>query len=69
MHQVKDFLATCRKYGIKPGFYYSLATNTYLNVEGGEVQTSPILPGQVCLCIEALTDNVRLSFTPASHRF
>jgi len=45
---VADFLATCRRFGIAPGFYYSIATNEYLNVEGGRVQSQrPLLPGQV----------------------
>jgi alpha-L-fucosidase len=38
---VASFLATCKKYGIRPGFYYSLATNTYLNVEGLVVHPNP----------------------------
>ena len=41
---VASFLATCKKYGIKPGFYYSIATNTFLNVQGRAVQPNP-LPG------------------------
>lgn len=41
---VADFLATCAKYNIRPGFYYSLATNTFLNVAGLSVQPDP-LPG------------------------
>lgn len=43
---VRDFLATCKKYGIKAGFYYSIATNTYLNVQSRNVQPNP-LPGMV----------------------
>ena len=43
---VADFLATCKKYNIKPGFYYSIATNTYLNVQDRAVQPNP-LPGMV----------------------
>lgn len=31
---VASFLATCKKYNIHPGFYYSISTNTYLNVDG-----------------------------------
>ena len=45
---VADFLATCAKYRIRPGFYYSLATNTYLNVEKLSVQPNP-LPGMVAV--------------------
>ena len=41
---VRDFLATCKKYGIRPGFYYSIATNTFLNVDKRSVQPNP-LPG------------------------
>eukprot|EP00051_Salpingoeca_urceolata_P033457 m.20744 g.20744 ORF g.20744 m.20744 type:complete len:460 (+) comp6257_c0_seq1:125-1504(+) len=44
---VADFLETCKKYNVKPGFYYSIATNTYLNVKSRTVQPSPLLPGQV----------------------
>jgi alpha-L-fucosidase len=44
---VKSFLQTCKKYNIHPGFYYSIATNTYLNVDGRVVQPGPLLPGQV----------------------
>jgi len=29
---VKDFVASCKKYGIRPGFYYSLHENWYYNV-------------------------------------
>ena len=38
---VAAFLATCKKFNIRPGFYYSLATNTYLNVEGLVVRPNP----------------------------
>ena len=38
---VRDFFASCKKYGIRPGLYYSLATNIYLNVEGLVVQPNP----------------------------
>jgi len=44
---VGQFIASCKKYGVKPGFYYSLSTNSYLNVLGGRVLSSPLTPGQV----------------------
>jgi len=34
------------KAGIKPGFYYSIVTNSFLNVENGKVQGGPLRPGQ-----------------------
>lgn len=30
---VKDFFESCRKYGIKPGLYYSVTCNAFLNVD------------------------------------
>jgi len=44
---VKDFVASCQKAGIKPGFYYSIVTNSFLNVVNGNVQDGPLKPGQV----------------------
>jgi alpha-L-fucosidase len=32
---VKDFIASCRKYGILPGLYYSCEANSYLNIHKG----------------------------------
>jgi alpha-L-fucosidase len=52
---VADFLAMCDKYGIRPGFYYSIAINTYLNVEGGVVQPNP-LPGQAVVTTRQFYD-------------
>lgn len=34
---VKDFIASCKKYGILPGIYCSYAANAYFNVDGGKV--------------------------------
>ena len=34
----KDFVASCKKYSIKPGFYYGAMNNAYLNVVSGTVQ-------------------------------
>ncbi len=34
---VKDFIASCNKYGILPGIYCSYAGNAYFNVDGGRV--------------------------------
>ncbi|XP_062507751.1 uncharacterized protein LOC134184152 isoform X2 [Corticium candelabrum] len=42
---VESFVKSCRSHGIQPGFYYSVVTNYYLNVHGGEVQTSHLMPG------------------------
>lgn len=32
---VGEFIASCKKYGIKPGLYYSTGCNAYLNVDAG----------------------------------
>ena len=38
---VGDFFASCKKYGLKPGLYYSSSCNAYLNVDNpGTVQTT-----------------------------
>jgi alpha-L-fucosidase len=38
---VGDFFASCKKYGLKPGLYYSSSCNAYLNVDNpGIVQTA-----------------------------
>lgn len=34
-----DFIRSCHKYGIKPGFYYSTVWNSYLKVAGGRVKS------------------------------
>jgi alpha-L-fucosidase len=45
---IKDFIASCAKYGIEPGFYYSLNQNYYLDVAGGKVLNTPkLVPHQV----------------------
>ncbi len=44
---VKQFLDLCKEYNIMPGFYYSIATNTFLNVANNKVEDSEILKGQV----------------------
>ena len=43
---VKDFIAACAKFGIQPGIYYSLNQNYYLNVGGGRVLNTSLVPGQ-----------------------
>lgn len=43
---VKDFVESCRKAGIKPGIYYSLNQNYYLNSGHGLVQNTTLIPGQ-----------------------
>eukprot|EP01059_Diplonema_ambulator_P010758 TRINITY_DN20796_c0_g1_i1.p1 TRINITY_DN20796_c0_g1~~TRINITY_DN20796_c0_g1_i1.p1 ORF type:complete len:540 (+),score=167.42 TRINITY_DN20796_c0_g1_i1:68-1687(+) len=40
-----DFVAMCKKYDIKPGFYHGAMNNAFLNVVKGVVQPNPI-PGQ-----------------------
>ena len=42
---VGNFVNSCRSHDIQPGFYYSVVTNYYLNVEGGTVQNSYPKPG------------------------
>jgi len=43
---VAEFIASCKKYNVKPGFYYSLNENYYLNVGLGKVVNTPLVPGQ-----------------------
>ena len=43
---VKDFVQSCRKAGIKPGIYYSLNQNYYLNSRYGVVLNTTLVPGQ-----------------------
>ena len=43
---VKEFVSSCRKAGIKPGIYYSLNQNYYLNSGGGVVKNTTLVPGQ-----------------------
>lgn len=43
---VADFIASCRKYGVLPGIYYSLNENYYLNAGLGVVRNTTLLPGQ-----------------------
>eukprot|EP00040_Diaphanoeca_grandis_P035276 m.221268 g.221268 ORF g.221268 m.221268 type:complete len:730 (-) comp33344_c0_seq1:30-2219(-) len=40
-----DFIKSCKKYGIRPGFYHGAMNNAYLNVVTGVVQPHTI-PGQ-----------------------
>lgn len=44
---VRDFINSCKKYGVLPGIYYSLNQNYYLNVGGGTVKNTSLVPGQV----------------------
>ena len=43
---VKDFVQSCQKAGIKPGIYYSLNQNYYLNSGHGLVKNTTLVPGQ-----------------------
>jgi len=44
---VADFVASCKKYNIRPGFYFSLASSAIFDVSQNEVQNSSLVPGQV----------------------
>ena len=44
---VKEFVQSCLKAGVKPGIYYSLNQNYYLNSGHGLVQNTSLVPGQV----------------------
>jgi hypothetical protein len=44
---VADFVASCKKYGIRPGFYFSLAESAIFDVSGNRVLHSSLVPGQV----------------------
>ena len=44
---VKDFIASCKKYNVAPGIYYSLNENYYLNVAKGVVRNVSVVDGQV----------------------
>ncbi|OBT51622.1 hypothetical protein VE04_09355, partial [Pseudogymnoascus sp. 24MN13] len=44
---VKMFSDSAQKYNIGHGFYYSLATNNFLNVDKTWVRSAPLVPGQV----------------------
>ena len=43
---VKDFITACAKYDIRPGIYYGLNENYYLNVADGLVMNTSLVPGQ-----------------------
>ena len=43
---VRDFVDACAKYGVKPGIYYGLNENYYLNVADGKVLDTPLVEGQ-----------------------
>lgn len=44
---VKEFVEACYHRGIQTGFYYSVVSNSYLNVENGQVRNGSLSPGQV----------------------
>ena len=44
---VADFVASCKRHGIRPGFYFSLASSAIFDVSGNTVQNSSLVPGQV----------------------
>jgi hypothetical protein len=41
---VKDFVASCQKYGVKPGYFYSFHFNWFLGVDGFKVGHPPLGP-------------------------
>ena len=43
---VQDFVDSCSRYGIKPGLYYSVGQNYFLNAGGGIIQNTTLGPGQ-----------------------
>ena len=43
---VKAFIASCKSHNVLPGIYYSLNQNYYLNVGGGKILDTPLVPGQ-----------------------
>eukprot|EP00005_Dracoamoeba_jomungandri_P006210 CAMPEP_0174252980 /NCGR_PEP_ID=MMETSP0439-20130205/2375_1 /TAXON_ID=0 /ORGANISM="Stereomyxa ramosa, Strain Chinc5" /LENGTH=414 /DNA_ID=CAMNT_0015333753 /DNA_START=174 /DNA_END=1418 /DNA_ORIENTATION=- len=44
---IQEFIDSCKKYNVAPGFYYSLNENYWLNVGLGKVQNSTLQPGQL----------------------
>ena len=60
---VLEFVSKCRKHGIKPGLYYSLDQNYYLNAEGGKVQDTPLMAGQVSVSQELYEEIVLTQLT------
>lgn len=55
---VGDFFASCKKYGVKPGLYYSVASNSFYRVKEGRVLPgSPITQEQYNrIVIQQLTE-------------
>ena len=46
-------MASCKKYGIKPGLYYSVNDNYFANIKAGQKNTDPPLPGQIDITIDS----------------
>ena len=44
---MREFVDSCKRKGVKPGVYYSLNHNWYLNAASSVVQPGPLKPGQV----------------------
>lgn len=42
-----NFVASCRRAGIRTGLYYSVVWNNWLNVQDSRVQPGPLSPGQL----------------------
>ena len=36
---IKDFIASCKKYGLKAGFYYSTGANGYMDIQHGKARS------------------------------
>ena len=60
---VLEFVSKCKKHGIKPGLYYSLNQNYYLNVGLGKILDTSLVPGQVNVSQELYADIVLAQLT------
>jgi len=49
-----DFIKSCKKYGIKPGFYHGAMNNAFLNVRSGVVGPTA-MPGQAAITQDQYT--------------
>ena len=50
---VAEYMASSRKYGIKPGLYITWNYNYLYNVGAGRVYPGPLAPGQINISLEA----------------
>ncbi|CAF3627795.1 unnamed protein product [Rotaria socialis] len=56
---LQDFIQSCEEQQIRTGFYYTVVTNTWLNVDSGFVQNRTLKPGQINITQETY-DNIVL---------